>query len=157
MCSNENYFIVINNKEKMEERSWFSKLVSVVKRKESTIPAVQANLMSRYGLKATSFESVVKDEIKKIQEIIYSKLEFGSSERIINVLVPGDQKELFERVRQHFCDKGYKSFYIDKSKVKELGNNTFLFISWDLSEEELMKIAMEKEATEDLGGLMVKE
>lgn len=157
MCSNENYFIVINNKEKMEERSWFSKLVSVVKRKESTISAVQANLMSRYGLKATSFESVVKDEIKKIQEIIHSKLEFGSSERIINVLVPGDQKELFERVRQHFCDKGYKSFYVDKSRVKELGNNTFLFISWDLSEEELMKIAMKKEATEDLGGLMVKE
>lgn len=124
----------------MEEKNWISKLIDTFRKKESTIPAIQANLMARYGTKSTSFENVVKEEIKKVQNSIYYKLEFRSNERAINFLVPNDQKELFERVREHFNNKGYKTFYIDKKVVKELGNNTYLFISWDLSEEELTKL-----------------
>lgn len=126
-------------KEKSNKLScMISKLFSVLEiNRESTLTAEQANIIARYGTRATSFESVVKDEIKKIQASIYDKLSFSSSEKMLNILVPKDKKELYERVKDYFSEAGYKTFYIDRSKVEELGENKYLFISWDLSEEEL--------------------
>lgn len=136
-------------KEEVKKSSWINKLFSALDlNKNSTLTAEQANIISRYGIKATSFESVVKDEIKRVQDAIYSRLDYGA-EKIINIPVPLDKRELFERVRKHFSEAGYKTFYVDKEKVKELGNNKYLFISWDLSEEELQQ--KEYDENEHLG------
>lgn len=122
---------------------WINKLFSVLDINgglNNTLPAKRANIISRYGFKgASSFESVVNCEIRKIRESIYYALDY-SSERMLNVPVPKDKIELFEKVREHFSNAGYKTFYVDKTNVKELGDNKYLFISWDFEEDELSKI-----------------
>lgn len=99
------------------------------------LTAEKANMMSRFGVNST-FEEIVGKKIKDVQAQILQKLEFSSSEKLLNLLVPEDQKDLYERVRKHFEEKGFKTFYAGKENIEELGNNRYLFLSWDIDREK---------------------
>lgn len=90
-----------------------------------------ANNISKYGY--NSFEEVVKSKARLIEEQIADKIRFSRKEKLLALLVPEDQKELYEKISLIFREKGFKTFYASSEQIKELGNNKYLFISWDIN------------------------
>lgn len=95
------------------------------------LTASKANTMSKYGV-FENFKKIIASKIKEIESQIYSKLEFSNKEKLLALLVPNDQKELFDEIEKYFKEKGFKVFYADKQNIKELGDNKYMFISWDI-------------------------
>lgn len=106
------------------------KIMTIGKKKELT--ADQANI-SRFNLQGySSLEEIAKKKIKEIEEQITSKLQFSHKERLLALIVPDDQRDLYDLIKTHYTEKGFKTFYLDKERVPEFKNSTYLFISWDI-------------------------
>lgn len=95
------------------------------------LTATKANTISKYGV-FENFDKIVSSKIREIESQIYNKLEFSNKEKLLALLVLKDQKELFYEIEKHFKEKGFKVFYADKENIKELGDNRYMFISWDI-------------------------
>lgn len=107
------------------------KIMTIGKKKELT--ADQANIISRFNLQGySSLEEIAKKKIKEIEEQITSKLQFSHKERLLALIVPDDQRDLYDLIKTHYTEKGFKTFYLDKERVPEFKNSTYLFISWDI-------------------------
>lgn len=102
------------------------------KTKDDGFNAQLVCLKSKYGLYATSRESVLKTVIESIKRQIKNKIEISEKEKLLVMVVPMDKKDLYEDVRKYFEEKGFKTFYAGGKEIKELGNKEYLFISWDL-------------------------
>lgn len=98
---------------------------------KSGLTAKKANMIARFGT-PDDFEDIIKKKIKEIDNQINSKLQFSSQERLLALIVPKDQSDLFEEVKKHYDERGFKTFYVDKSQVPEFGDSRYLFISWDI-------------------------
>ena len=107
----------------------FRSMFSLCNYKELT--AIEANMIARFGT-PNEFKDIVKKKIEEIERQIRSKLEFSSCERLLALIVPKDQEDLFEEVKKHYSDKGFKTFYVTKEQVPEFGESKYLFISWDI-------------------------
>lgn len=96
-----------------------------------------ANRQSRYGT-SLPFKEILKVKIKEVESLVQNKLSFSTPEKLLVLIVTSDQKNLYEGIRQHFLSVGFKSFYVSKDQLPEIGENTYLFISWDIinTEEE---------------------
>lgn len=116
--------------ENTEKKNLLVRIFSELTKKRE-LTATQANLMSRFG-SYMDFDKIVSKKIDDVQCQIRQKLEFSNKERLLNLLVPEDQKDLYDKVKEHFDKKGFKTFYAGPSEIPELGNNTYLFLSWDL-------------------------
>ena len=75
---------------------------------------------------------MLRKKIKEIEEQITSKLQFSHKERLLALIVPDDQRDLYDLIKTHYTEKGFKTFYLDKERVPEFKNSTYLFISWDI-------------------------
>lgn len=107
------------------------KFMTIGKKKELT--ADQANIISRFNLQGySSLEEIAKKKIKEIEEQITSKLQFSYKERLLALIVPDDQRDLYDLIKAHYNEKGFNTFYLDKERVPEFKNSTYLFISWDI-------------------------
>lgn len=107
------------------------RIMTIGKKKELT--ADQANIISRFNLQGySSLEEIAKKKIKEIEEQITSKLQFSHKERLLALIVPDDQRDLYDLIKTHYTEKGFKTFYLDKERVPEFKNSTYLFISWDI-------------------------
>lgn len=100
------------------------------------LTANQACKISRYG-KDLDFDKIVELKIKDVNSQIRNKLEFFRHEKILNLLVPKDQTELYDKIKEYYESKGFKVFYADKTNLPELGNNKYLFLSWDIEEKRI--------------------
>lgn len=101
------------------------------KEKDKGITAEEANRISRFGT-PDSFDDILKKRIDEIEQQIKSKLQFSSQERLLALIVPEDQEDLFEEIKKYYDGKGFKTFYVGKEKVPEFGKSKYLFISWDI-------------------------
>lgn len=107
------------------------KIMTFGKKKELT--ADQANIISRFNLQGySSLEEIAKKKIQEIEEQITSKLQFSHKEKLLALIVPDDQKDLYDLIRSHYSEKGFNTFYLDKERVPEFKNSMYLFISWDI-------------------------
>ena len=111
---------------------FFKNLFNKTTKKDLT--ADQACKISKYGYcyKDLDFNKIVKLKIEDVNYQIKDKLQFSSKERMLNLIVPKDQVELYDKLKEHFESKGFKAFYADKTNLPELGENRYLFLSWDI-------------------------
>lgn len=121
----EKELIEQNEKREGKFKSIFSKFS-----RTSVLTAEQASIMSRFGTRSTSFESVLKNKIRTISDQIQNKVTYSPDEKLLSLYIPKDQSDLYEKIKEYFSELGYNTFYIGKDKVKELGENNYLFISW---------------------------
>lgn len=116
------------------EESWvdkFLKIFSFGQKNDEGLTAKKANMIARFGM-PDDFDSIVKKKVREIEQQIRSKLEFSSQERLLALIVPKDQEDLFEEVKKYYTEKGFKTFYVGKEQVKDFGDSKYLFISWDI-------------------------
>ena len=121
---------IIQDVHKKDNYPWYVRMFSK-KKKDKGLTATKANLIARFGIDS-NFETIVEKKIKEVDGLIKSKLQFSSQERLLALTVPKDQVDLFERVKKYYMSKGFITFYVGKDRVPELGENNYLFISWDL-------------------------
>ena len=88
-------------------------------------------MIARFGM-PDDFDSIVKKKVREIEQQIKSKLDFSSQERLLALIVPKDQEDLFEEIKKYYTKKGFKTFYVGKEQVEEFGDSKYLFISWDI-------------------------
>lgn len=118
-------------RQKINVGMFFKKLFSI----DNELTADQACKISKYG-KDLDFDRIVKLKIDDINSQIRNKLEFSRYEKMLNLLVPKDQIELYDKLKEHYESKGFKVFYADKTNLPELGENKYLFLSWDIDTEK---------------------
>lgn len=123
-----------NENVKEKTNKWFNKLCALVIDKKPELTGERANNISN-----NAFNLSVEKRIKEIKESITFRLKFEYPEKMVTLFVPKGSEDLYEIIKKHFSNLGYKTFYIDKNNTKELKDNKYLFISWDLSEEQLNK------------------
>ena len=76
------------------------RIMTIGKKKELT--ADQANIISRFNLQGySSLEEIAKKKIKEIEEQITSKLQFSHKERLLALIVPDDQRDLYDLIKTH--------------------------------------------------------
>lgn len=90
-------------------------------------------LKSKYGTGAYNYEEVLERTFESVKTKIKEKIEFSREERLLVLSVPEDRKDLYEDLRKKFIGLGFKSFYLEKGRIKELGDRTYLVISWDIN------------------------
>lgn len=118
----------IEDKHRDEE---YSGLLSKIFKMNKRLTAEEANMISRFGV-PSSFEDIVEKKIEEIEQQIRMKLQYSSQERLLALVIPPDQVDLFEVIKQYYEDKGFKTFYVGNDRVPELRDSNYLFISWDL-------------------------
>ena len=106
-------------------------LKNLFKSREVGITAERASIISKFGVDQ-DIETILKTRIHEIECQIVSKLEFNSKEKLLALLVLPGQEELYELIRKEFASRGYITFYVDKTRVADLKENNYLFISWDI-------------------------
>lgn len=120
-----------NNNSKKTMKLSFLSFFRCNKGRRDGLTAEKANMIARFGT-ADDFKTIVKRKIKEVEQQIEIKLQYSSQERLLALIVPEDQKDLFDEVEKHYKSMGYNVFYVDKTQVPEFGNSRYLFISWDL-------------------------
>lgn len=106
-------------------KSFFDKM------KRDRLTGEKACYISKYGVDY-KFDKILNEKILSIECQILDKIKFSRHERLLALLVPIDQVELYKGVEKYFSEKGFKTFYAGKEEIEELGNNKYLFISWDI-------------------------
>ena len=119
--------------QKINVSMFFKRLFST----NNDLTADQACKISKYG-RNLDFDKIVKLKIEDINSQIRNKLEFSRYEKMLNLLVPKDQIELYDKLKEHYENKGFKVFYADKTNLPELGENKYLFLSWDIEEKKIL-------------------
>lgn len=130
----------MNEKGVVENSSRESYIVKLIKicsimlfGKSRKLTAEQANIISRFNLQGyTSLEDIANKKILEIEDQIKGKLQFSHREKLLALIVPDEQKDLYDIIKNHYEEKGFKTFYLDKERVPEFKNSTYLFISWDI-------------------------
>jgi hypothetical protein len=131
---------VITEKKLIEKQeiSLAKKMFSCSKRvlfgRSKELTADQANIISRFNLQGwpLTLDEIAEKKVREIEEQITSKLQFSHKEKLLALIVPEDQRDLYDIVKYHYEKKGFKTFYLDKERVPEFKNSTYLFISWDI-------------------------
>ena len=119
--------------QKINVSMFFKRLFST----NNDLTADQACKISKYG-RNLDFDKIVKLKIEDINSQIRNKLEFSRYEKMLNLLVPKDQIELYDKLKEHYENKGFKVFYADKTNLPELGENKYLFLSSDIEEKKIL-------------------
>lgn len=120
------------NEEKKSKFS-FSDLIKKLFYKDA-LTAEMACRISRYGYATRNydFSKIVKLKIEEVDTQITNKLQFSNREKLLALLVPEDQIELYNEIKKYYDSNGFKTFYADKTNLPELGENRYLFLSWDI-------------------------
>lgn len=124
--------VIIKKQESFVKQFLKNVVMLFEKRKELT--AKQANIISRFNLQGdySSLEDIARKKVREIEDQITGKLQFSHKEKLLALIVPNDQKDLYDIIRSYYDSKGFKTFYLDKERVPEFKNSTYLFISWDI-------------------------
>lgn len=96
------------------------------------LSAEKANVMSNCRIEAMN-SSYITTRVKELLADIKLKTETNPEEKMICVNVPKNQKNLYENIKNYFSELGYSTFYIDNSRVPEMKESIYLFISWNLN------------------------
>lgn len=95
------------------------KIMTIGKKKELT--ADQANIISRFNLQGySSLEEIAKKKIEEIEGQITSKLQFSHKERLLALIVPDDQRDLYDLIKTHYTEKDLKLFILTKKEFQNL-------------------------------------
>ena len=107
----------------------------IFRREKHLLTAKEANIMSRFKIPATlNYGDLLKRKISEIDDVIRDKLVYSDSEKIISIIIPKEQLDLYLDIKKEFTNRGYDCFILTNQNVPNLKENKFLFISWDVYE-----------------------
>ena len=121
----------------MRFREEIERIIGKIKEKEIT--GRDANISSRYGVFGhdIKYSEVVESESKKINALIEERLRINSDDCILVLPVPYRRDFLYEKLKEMYKEKGFNTFFVGHENVKSIpSGRRFLFISWDLQEQE---------------------
>lgn len=127
----------INNK---KSDKLLKKLGVAMKVLRPPITFEDARHYSNYSSHAKTFEDIVEEKQRSIDEQIEKKM--GCASKKINIPFRKDQLPLYNALKKEYESRGFDVFFLDSSILPQLKDSNYMFISWDKpakEEEEYLK------------------
>lgn len=102
---------------------------------EPSKTASEVSVMSRYKTSKKTFNEVVENTITEIDEKIESTMRY-SDDLFYSRSFTEQQRALYSAIRKAYEVRGFKVFFVDNTRVEELGKSNIIFISWDIPADE---------------------